>query len=65
MFKATSICLFKPKAMDKKIRTSKIYITTNINNHENDQEEYKLDEETYYNQGQQWMENLLLQNFAI
>lgn len=50
-FKATSICLFNPKAMDKKIQTLKIYIVVSINNHENDQEEYKLDEETYYNQG--------------
>jgi hypothetical protein len=41
--------------MDKKTQTSKIYIATSINNHENDQEEYKLDEETYNNQGQQWM----------
>jgi hypothetical protein len=37
--------------MDKKIQTLKIYIVVSINNHENDQEEYKLDEETYYNQG--------------
>jgi hypothetical protein len=46
--------------MDKKIRPSKIYITTNINNHESDQEEYTFDEETNHNQSQQWREEFVV-----
>jgi len=46
--------------MDKKIRPSKIYITTNINNHESDQEEYTFDEETDHNQSQQWREEFVV-----
>jgi Neuraminidase (sialidase) len=57
---------FQPQGNGQKDSNfKKIYIATSINNHENDQQEYKLDEETYNNQGQQWMENMLLQNFSI
>jgi hypothetical protein len=38
-FKATSIWPFNPKAMDNKIRPSKIYNAISINNHGSDQEE--------------------------
>jgi hypothetical protein len=48
-FKATCIWPFNPKAMDNKIRPSKIYITININNHESDKKEYTLDEKTNHN----------------
>jgi hypothetical protein len=49
-FKATSIWPFNPKAMDNKIRTSKIYNATNINNHGSDQKECTSNEETDHSQ---------------
>jgi hypothetical protein len=49
-FKDTCIWPFNPKAMDNKIQPSKNYITTSINNHGSDKEEYTLDEETDHNQ---------------
>ncbi len=65
MFKATCIKPFNPKAMNNKIQPSKIYIITNINNHESDQEEYTLDEEVITIKVNNGGRSLLLQNFSI
>jgi hypothetical protein len=46
--------------MDNKTQPSKIYTTTSINNHWNDQKEYTLDEETDHNQSQQWKEEFVI-----
>ncbi len=59
-FKAIGIWPFNPKAMDNKTQPSKIYTTTSINNHWNDQKEYTLDEETDHNQSQQWKEEFVI-----
>jgi hypothetical protein len=46
--------------MDNKTQHSKIYTSTNISNHGNDQEEYTLNEQTYHNQSQQWKEEFVV-----
>jgi hypothetical protein len=42
--------------MDNKTQPSKIYTSTNINNHGSDQKEYTSNEQTDHNQNQQWRE---------
>jgi hypothetical protein len=58
-FKVTNIWPFNPKAIDNKIQLSKIYISTNINNHGSDQNKYTSNEETNCNQSQQWREEFV------
>jgi hypothetical protein len=45
--------------MDNKTQPLEIYIATNINNH-GGEEEYTLEEEIDYNQGQQWGEEAVV-----
>jgi len=59
-FKVVGIWPFNPKVMDNKTQPSKIYTTTSIDNHGNDQEEYTSNEQTNHNQNQQWREEFVV-----
>ncbi len=63
IFKATSICPFNSsKAMDSKTWPFKMYITTSINEQQNEDEE---DHTTFEDHNQAWGEQSLLHNFYI
>jgi len=62
-FKVIGIWPFNPKAMDSKIRPSKIYTITSINDHGSDQEVYTSNGKTDCNQSQQWKEKFVVVEF--